>query len=331
MKILYINTASADYVQDLTYSGLVKTFGYQNVIDYKWNMKYHIPYKKYPKNLGYTKHSFFSFFRSSDFKQIDLVFVGSSKPEAFHTYLEIVDKIPANVPVVFIDGGDREEIGMDLHVYGEEGLYEKALSKRAFDYIFKREYFADKTYAPNVAPLPMSFNLDRHPRLPYGYKYDVSFWAVESHPLRTEVLKRLENRYDCRQNGTTRNQKFSQYKRKGSFYLQELSSCKITINVRGGGWDTMRYWEVPAVGGFMLSQKPGIVIPNNFEHEKETVFFQDDLSDLTDLCDYYLKNDVKRERIANAGLQKVREFHTDEKRVAYILNTLGKGRLHGQQ
>lgn len=324
MKILYINTSSADYVQDLTYSGLVKKFGASNIIDYRWNMKYHIPYKKYPKNLGYTSGSFLSFLRLINFKDIDYVFLGSSKLETFHTYLEIAPKIPSHVPVIFLDGGDREEIGMDLKVYGDtDNLYAKALAVRPFDFIFKREYFADKSYDKNVAPLPMSFNFDKLPKLPQTFKYDVSFWAVELHPLRTEVLKRLENMYDCEQNGTTRNQKFSQYKRKGSFYLQELSSCKVTINVRGGGWDTMRYWEVLAVGGFMLSQKPGIVIPNNFEHEKEVVFFQDDLSDLSGLCDYYLKNEDKREKIAKAGLEKMKQFHTDEKRVEYIFEKIG--------
>lgn len=323
MKILYINAPSADYVQDLTYSGLVKKFGINNVIDYRWNLKYHLPYKKYPKNLGYIDGTLLSFLRVVDFKNIDCVFLGSSKIETFKTYIEIAQKIPANVPVVFIDGGDREEIGMDLEVYGDANLYEEALSIRPFDFIFKREYFEDKEYAQNVAPLPMSFNFDKLPKLPHNFKYDVSFWAVESYPLRTDVLKILEQKYDCKQNGTTRNQKFSQYKRKGSFYLQELSSCKITINVRGGGWDTMRYWEVPAVGGFMLSQKPGIVIPNNFEHEKEVVFFKNDLSNLSDLCDYYLKNEDRRETIAKAGLQKMKAYHTDEKRVEYIFEKLG--------
>lgn len=323
MKVLYINASSADYVQDLTYSGLVKKFGINNIIDYKWNVKYHIPYKKYPKNLGYTSGSFLSFLRLVNFKSIDCVFVASSKIETFEIYLEIAHKIPVDVPVIFIDGGDREEIGQDLEVYGDANLYQRALSIRPFDFIFKREYFEDKIYESNVAPLPMSFNFDKLPKLPQKFKYDVSFWAVESHPLRTEVLKILEDRYDCKQNGTTRNQKFSQYKRKGSFYLQELASCKITINVRGGGWDTMRYWEVPAVGGFMLSQKPGIVIPHNFEHEKEAVFFRDDLSDLTELSDFYLKNDAKRETIAKAGLAKMRQFHTDEKRVDYIFEKIG--------
>ena len=325
MKILYINTSSADYVQDLTYSGLVKKFGYKNVIDYKWNKKYHVPYKKYPKNLGYVENSLFgSVFRNIDFKSLDYVFVGSCKVEAFDTYIEIAHQIPKNVPVVFIDGGDGNKIGIDLTTYGRPELYEKALSFRPFDFIFKREYLVEETYKDHIAPLPMSFNFDRLPNLTNDLKYDVSFWAVESHPLRTNALNILENKYDCQNNGTTRNQKFSKYKRKGSFYLQELSDCKVTINIRGGGWDTMRYWEVPAVGGFMLSQKPQIVIPNNFEHAKDVVFFKDDLSDLTDLCDYYLKNDYEREKIAKSGLQKMKNFHTDEKRVEYIFDKITK-------
>ncbi|WP_421846483.1 glycosyltransferase family protein [Marinomonas sp.] len=324
MKILYINTSSADYVQDLTYSGLVKKFGMENILDYRWNLKYHIPYKKYPKNLGYVSGSFFSFFRFVDFKKIDYVFLASTKIKSFETYIEIAKKIPNNVPIIFIDGGDREGIGQDLEGYGNANLYNEALSIRPFDFIFKREFFEDKVYDKNVAPLPMSFNFDRLPKISKNYKYDVSFWAVESHPFRTEVLKNIEDKYDCSRNGTTRNQKFSKYKRKGDFYLQELANCKITINVRGGGWDTMRYWEVPAVGGFMLSQKPKIVIPNNFEDKKEIVFFKDDLTDFNDLCEYYLKNDSKREAIAKAGLRKIREYHTDEKRVDYIFEKISK-------
>ncbi len=323
MKILFINSLSADYVQDLTYSGLVKVFGVKNVIDYRWNKKYHLPYKKYPKNLGYVNNSLFqALFREIDFKTIDYVFIGSCKVDAFQTYMEIAPKIPASTPVVFIDGGDGSEVGIDLTVYKHPTLYKEAINIRPLDVIFKREYLIDGNYAPNVFPLPMCFNLDRLPVIPKGYKYDVSFWAVESHPIRIAALDLLQDKFDCAANGTVRNQKFSKYKRKGKFYLQELAACKIILNLRGGGWDTMRYWEVPAVGGFMMSQKPGIVIPNNFVHEKEVVFIQDDLSDLIDLSDYYLRNDAKREAIAKRGHQKILDFHTDIKRIEYIFNTL---------
>ena len=176
MKVLYINSHSADYVQDLTYSGLVKKLGFKNVIDFHWNKKYHLPYKKYPKNIGYQKNSFFSSLFNRSFKDIDYVFIGSSKVDCFETYLEIIDKILLSVPVILIDGGDRGDgIAKDLDSYGRDDLIEKVFSKRKIDYIFTREYLIDREYADNVFPLPISFNYDRMPILDYNLKYDVSF------------------------------------------------------------------------------------------------------------------------------------------------------------
>lgn len=324
MKILFINSCSADYVQDLTYSGLVTLFGKNNVIDFKWNKKYHIPYKKYPKNLGYTSNTIFSSIKSRFPFCFDIVFVGASKVDCFETYLSILDKIPPEVPIIFIDGGDQSKIGFDLSIYKRPELYEQAISKREFDFIFKREYLIDTEYGENIAPLPMSFNYNRLPKLSEKYKYDVSFWAVESYPIRTEALKLLENKFDCIQNGTYRNQKFSKYKRKGDFYLQELSACKIVLNLRGGGWDTLRYWEVPAIGGFMITQKPGIVIPNNYEDNKHVVYCDDNLDDLVELCEYYLANDSKREEIARNAAAYTKAYHTDTKRVEYIFNKISR-------
>ena len=322
MKILYINSHSADYVQDLTYSGLVKIFGLKNVIDYKWNQKYHIPYKKYPKNLGYISGSFLSSLTHLSVSQFDIVLVGSAKVDCFESYLKFIDRIPTDIPVVFIDGGDQSHIGGDLTIYGRPELYNEAITKRPFDMVFKREMLIDQDYGKNVFPLPMSFNMDRARKIPTEKKYQVSFWAVESHAIRVRALDMLADQFDCNANGTERNQKFSKYKRKGDFYLQELARCKIVLNFRGVGFDTMRYWEVPAVGSFMISQRPKFMIPNNFEHERHVVFCQDDLSDLIGLCEYYLKNDEAREQIAVNGKNHLLKYHTDVKRAEYIIQTI---------
>ncbi|HEY5602610.1 MAG TPA: glycosyltransferase [Gammaproteobacteria bacterium] len=322
MKILYINSHSADYVQDLTYSGLVKLFGVKNVIDYHWNQKYHVPYKKYPKNLGYVTGSFLPSIVNLPVKHFDIVMVGSAKVDCFETYFNFMDKIPAAVPVVFIDGGDQAVIGRDLTIYGRTELYHAAIEKRPFDLMFKREMLIGQDYGENVFPLPMSFNMDRVGKLPTEKKYAVSFWAVESHPIRVQALDLLSPQFDCKANGTERNQKFSKYKRKGEFYLQELARCKIVLNFRGGGWDTMRYWEVPAVGSFMISQQPQFNIPNNFVNEQHVVFCRDDLSDLLELCGYYLKNNEARERIAANGKNHLLQYHTDVKRAEYIMQTI---------
>ncbi|KPJ92279.1 MAG: hypothetical protein AMJ55_10000 [Gammaproteobacteria bacterium SG8_15] len=322
MSLYQFNSHSADYVQDLTYSGLVKVFGLKNVIDYKWNQKYHVPYKKYPKNLGYVSGSLLPSLAHLSVKQFDVVLVGSAKVDCFESYLAFMDRIPANVPVVFIDGGDQPVIGRDLIVYGRPELYEEAIAKRPFDLVFKREMLIDQDYGKNVFPLPMCFNMDRARNVPKEKKYQVSFWAVESAPIRVKALDLLSDQFDCKANGTERNQKFSKYKRKGEFYLQELARCKIVLNFRGGGWDTMRYWEVPAIGSFMISQRPQFVIPQNFEHEKHVVFCQDDLSDLIELCEYYLENETAREQIATNGKNHLLQYHTDVKRAEYIIQTI---------
>lgn len=95
-----------------------------------------------------------------------------------------------------------------------------------------------------------------------------------------------------------------EYTRKGLRYLEELKSCKIVLNFRGVGWDTLRYWETPAIGRFMITQRPRIVIPDNFRDGKEIVFCKDDLSDMIDLCQHYLENDEERETIARDALKQ---------------------------
>lgn len=322
MKVLYINSMSADYVQDLTYSGLCKVLGKGNVIDYKWNKKYHIPYKSYPRNLGYVSNSIKSSIVSRFPFKFDVVFVGSAKIDCFESYLEIIDNIPINIPVIFIDGGDYLDIGSDLKNYGSYELYETAITKRKFDLVFKREYILGRDYGDSVYPLPISFNYDQYKSKKVNLEYDVTFWAVESHPIRTAALDIISNKFDCNSNGTERNQNFKKYKRKGVFYLQELSRCKIVLNYRGVGWDTLRYWEVPALGRFMITQKPGILIPDNFIQHEHVVYCRDDLSDLIDLCDYYLKNEKERERIARNSLAHVKKYHTDIARAEYILEKI---------
>lgn len=324
MKILYINRAKSDYIQDFLYTGFVKIVGSENVIEYPWNSRFHINFRKHPKNLGLVSGNLLTSIKTSFSKTYDLVVLASCHKDVFHKYLEIIDSIPTHIPRVFLDGGDRPEIAGDLVRLGGKELYDLVVAKRPFDLIFKREYVFDRTYESNVLPLPMCFNLDLLPKLKSQKKYDVAFWAVESYPLRTKILEMVEDKFDCKENGSVSNQIMKKYKRKGDFYFQELHSCKIALNARGMGWDTLRYWELPAVGTFMLTQEPQILIYDNFVNEKEAVFFNDEASDLVDLCSYYLKHEKKRETIAQNGYLKLANHHTDKHRAAFVLEQVSK-------
>jgi hypothetical protein len=323
MKLLFINSSSTDYLQDLTYSGLVKILGAENVIDYPWNVKYHLPVKNYPKNLGYTKFSI-NFDFNINFKVFDAVILASAKKDALDVLKKILPKIP-NTPIVFLDGGDRPEIGGDFYRLGNEDSYLDLIKIRPFDLIFKREYFLNEHgNANHIHPFPFSFPY--HVSIPLATenekKYDVSFWAQKEPAIRENALKMLEGKYDCDENGTKLNQDFKTYNRKGKFYLEELSRCKIVLNFRGGGWDTMRYWEVPAVNTFMISQKPQIHIPNNFEDGKHLIWCSDSLDDLFDKIDYYLKNESERIKIAQQGKEHLYKYHLNTNRAQFLIDTI---------
>lgn len=322
--LLYINSKESDGVQDLIYSGLVKVLGIENVVDYPWNPAYHFNLRKYPANLGFVKAIPISSLKTIlNRKKINAVVVGSAKPEAFKTYIDIIQKIPSTIPVFFIDGGDYRNIGGDLTRLNAADLFLSALKLRQFDGVFKREYFAEDNLPSSVWPLPISFNFDRCPNVfPNELKYQVSFWAVESSPIRTKALTMLEDKFDCAQNGTKRNQVFRHYKRRGIFYLQELASCKIVLNFEGVGIDTHRYWEVPALGRFLISSKPKIVIPNNFIDGVHIKFCRDDLSDLIELCEYYLRNEDERETIAKRAGEHARKFHSNIARAEFIVEKI---------
>jgi hypothetical protein len=325
VKILFINSIDSDGVQDLTISGLTKLLNPKNIIEYPWNRFYHLPLRKYPANLGYTDKSLLSSILSKlRNKSYDFVFVGSAKPSCFNNYLSIIENIPASTPVIFIDGGDFDMIGGDLLRLKSFDLYEKAIQQRKFNGVFKREYLIDKNLGDNVWPLQFSFNFERMPLdLPYQNIYQVAFWGVESNPIRTNALEILKGKFDCDENGTKKGQKFHKYKRRAQNYLRELTNCKIVLNFPGVGWDTQRYWEVPALGKFMISYKPQIKIPNNFINGTHCVFCNDDLSDLLDKCEYYLINEKEREEIALASKEHARKYHSNLSRANYILKTLG--------
>ncbi len=322
-RILFINTPETDYLQDLSYAGLSKVLGPGRVVDYPWNPRFHLPLKGYPRDLGLSG---FAWPRALDaIGPFDLVVVGAAKPRCFRSYIDIAKRIPPATPVAFIDGSDWTEVGGDLKRLGGWDLFQEADRKRPFDLVFKREMVEGAAYGMKTYPLPFSFNFDRLPGKPASsLKYQVSFWAVESNPARTRALGLLENKFDCRTNGTVRNQVFSKYRRKGKRYLEELAACAVVLNLPGAGWDTLRYWEVPALGRFMISMRPRIVIPDNFEDGKEVVFCRDDLSDLVELCQHYLDHAEEREAMAEAAGRKARERHSDTARARYMLDIVSK-------
>jgi len=327
MKILFINSLQSDYLEDMMFSGLVHILGKHNVVSYPINYHYYFSRYTYPRNMGqcikarYIIPDYLFNKRNIKRADFDLVVLGSTKKDVFQNFLLLEKYLPKSIPVIYIDGGDWPDIGGDAERLGWKSLFQQVNQSHKFSHIFKREYITGNSYPKNTHPLPFGYRgIDI--QQPLVKKYDVVFWAVESHPVRTTALQMLQNQYDCNTNGTIKGQVFKHYARKAGVYLEELSSAKIAINLRGGGWDTLRYWEIPAAGTLMVSGKPGITIPNNFIDQKHVIFTRDDLADLLDKLDYFLKHENEREEIAANARKYLFEHHTYLHRARYMLDII---------
>lgn len=327
MRLLFINSGKADYVEDQLVSGLTQILGKDSVELFPRNIKYYFPRRPYPRDMGLCRNSAdyfldkFSGLRRIKRGEYDAVVIGSTKKDTFAAFLSLSPLLSRNIPVVYVDGGDWPEIGGDAERMRFSGLFKEIREQWKFSVIFKREYLVNKYYDKNVIPFPMAFPRNKKIGISAA-KYDVTCWCVESHAIRSTALNILENRYDCRLNGTTKGQQFRSYKRKGNNYLRELSASKIACNFRGAGWDTLRYWEIPALKAFMISTKPQIIIPNDFKSGEHVAFCQDDLCDLTKLIDYYLRNSAERVQMADNANRHLNKYHTNIQRAELFVEEL---------
>ena len=58
-----------------------------------------------------------------------------------------------------------------------------------------------------------------------------------------------------------------------------------------------------------------------FEPDVDFVYYED-YEDLLQKADYYLSHDEEREQIAKNGYEKVKQAHTFEQRIAFMLDAL---------
>jgi len=323
LKVLFLHSGKVDYLQDVVYSGLVRILGRGNVLSYRWSKWYHLPIYKHPKNIGYDHFEFpRCAIKKGELSQFTHIIIGSCKEATFQDFLEVQRYLRGDAKIVFIDGGDDSDIGGDLKREGADQLFLDSISSRPFDFIFKREMLLRKSYPPNTFPLSFAVDFGKFEAKALPKRFDVVFWAVESHPIRKEVLQALDGEFDCRVNGSVPNQTLRNYRRKGADYLRGIMESRITLNYRGAGWDTLRYWEVTSLGQFLISQKPEIKITNNFEHEKSIVFVGSDPAEMLDRCKYYLRNAAEADTIGQRAAEHSRLYHTPEARARFILETI---------
>ncbi len=101
-------------------------------------------------------------------------------------------------------------------------------------------------------------------------------------------------------------------------YISRLAASKAGLAIRGLGYDTFRYWEIPCYGASLHSQRHPLAIPHDFEEGKSALYFSSagELEQKIKKC--IVKSDEWRE-IARAGQERFFRYHTPVKRAEQIL------------
>jgi|SRR5437867_251357 len=358
MNILFLVDPLHNYVSDPLYLGLVRVLGDEHVVDFPPKAIFHDPSAKlwFLPQVPAARRSEEEVRSLLAERSFDIVCLASPRAESLALLGQLFN--PARFPpIVFIDSADDAKIRHDLvrrfpiRIYFKrEYAWKRAGQIRQFvdcarSFRFDRKLFA-KTY-----PFPMSIVVDAVPVRDVQVKdIDVSFYGHASHRKRVKamhVLHKLakdglrvagsifaaptDRKYKLQATPFRRlmtkildpsyaSDEDTKRKLSPAEYYDVLSRSKVAVSVRGGGFDTYRYWEIVACGSLLLSEAPDIVIPNNFEHEKHAVFCRPDLSDLEDLARYYIRHEDERQAIATNGYAHLLKHHTCERRAEYFLD-----------
>lgn len=104
------------------------------------------------------------------------------------------------------------------------------------------------------------------------------------------------------------------------FHYSKINLNPTAKGIRSG--ISQRVWDVLGAGGFLLCNAQEEVL-QAFKPGVELEVYHS-LEELTEKAAYYLSHFKERERIAQQGLYRVEKYHTYEKRIAKLLETVRK-------
>ncbi|GMU94264.1 MAG: hypothetical protein AMXMBFR4_33220 [Candidatus Hydrogenedentota bacterium] len=311
-RILAITHDHSDYGLDTLYDGLCTVIGSANIREFPWKPTLHGREKeatlKYPCWFEHdggpvSAERIEQELRDGLFDVI--LFADMVQMTHRDVVRRFIDAAP-DIPVVVYDPWDNAH----------------SLRKQVQDYLggapivayFKREMLVSFDYGPNSFPLPFGYP-DRYVphSVPASRSRDL-FWAGKRiFGTRSLYLDRLARVLE-RDFTTTYSQ---------DAYARAIREARIGLSFFGFGFDTVRYWELPAHGCMLLAERPPIRIPFDFVDGESAVFFED-LPELEDKLSYYMSRPDEAERIARAGRDRFMRWHTSSARARQFLGRLAE-------
>ena len=301
MTILYYVQTESDYGPDTIYDGLCRVLGSRNVLEYPEKPNYHS--QKVGRGLYYPCLFDYPIFKTDAEKlamlknnEFDCLIVPcrikTDREDRYAgPFYELLKEKSQTIPTFLLDQGDLPGIRTDL---------QKDLHCRGY---FKREYFGEK----DIVPLNLSYSEKYLPQDIATKRTIPLFWAGSFNSYRKAYLN------GC---GIVDRTRYSQEE-----YRDRLLKTKIGLNLRGFGFDCVRYYEIPAHGALLFSEKLPITIVNDFTDGENAVFFSS-LAEQKEKLDYLLTHDDYVDKIRLKGYKHYIKYHTGTARAKQLLNYL---------
>ncbi|MBI3118687.1 MAG: glycosyltransferase [Candidatus Hydrogenedentes bacterium] len=306
LRVLFVMHPRPHYGLDVLFDGLCQVLGDENVFDLPSKPWLHgeapTDMVNYPCTSNHRAHgrSVQELLSMLAHDQFDCVLYGDVEGA---TDQALARKIAAcaEVPFFVVDAVD-EFVDTRPRVIEYTG-------RTGITAYFKREMLQGVEYGKDVYPLPFAYPAERAVKAVSQDKSNDFFWAGHRiSGLRRLYLEALEQRLGRPLDATMPPEE----------YIERLRESVIGLNCFGFGFDTVRYWEVPANGCMLLSERLPIHVPHNFVEDESAVFF-DDIAELESKLDYYLQHRQDALAIAQAGHAHLLQYHTAAARAGQML------------
>jgi hypothetical protein len=333
VRLLFLAGRDPDYLQDAVYHGLVTLLGTENVVEHPANDRYHGTLPVDPRVPMLS----FDFPRASSHDLVELVdwadaiVIASLRDSVIEEVRRVLELKP-KAPVVFVDGEDHpyvRGIAPCVDAYFKRETLRRAGRLRArmpLRRVYHKRNYPDRWNDPlrreidvataasrKVVPLPFGL-IDTGIEPAAEKDVDVTFLARPTSPERAAVIDALRGLE--RDGAVVRTAPESAAPWHEYFAL--LSRSRIGVSVRGLGYDTYRYWEIPYAGTLLLAETPQTVIPDNFVDGREAVFAP--LERLSERARQLLS--AETHEIAAAGRRKLLERHTSVHRAQTVVQRI---------
>jgi hypothetical protein len=312
-----------DYLTDTVFDGLA------SLQENGQKIQLYFPYG-YKTNISMPAHNILE---EKDFiersKNADLILLFNN---GLNVNLELAEKIGRFNKTFFIDGDEPGKDnrfnssiveGIKNGTYQGRGVIRFDLLKKCAGY-FRRE----PPYLDGITPLPFGIER-RYIQYKEGFKKDIDFVCIfgqEKFPtLRKDVREYLE--IFSKNNGfsyVTKQTKIPFFNIHSKFaqkrFHKLLARAKVGVSVGGGGFDTLRFWEILGNNCILLTEKINLFKPedNTFPYKRISQFsdlesFKIELQKVAESLKSYNQENLKEEyaRIIND--------HSTEARVKTIL------------